>query len=218
MKSHAKMLIATVAVLGLSACAGGGRDDMVSMSRPATAQTSMGQGTMGMAPTPAAARSDAVIVGGQPMLPNRTIVANAVNSQDHETLVAAVKAAGLVDTLQGSGPFTVFAPTDAAFAELPPGTVETLTRPENKQALTGILTYHVVPGRLDMAALKQQIMAGNGSATLKTASGGTLTAMMNGTSNIAIRDVKGQVANVSTYDVYQSNGVIHVVDGVLLPN
>ncbi|MGQ9370740.1 fasciclin domain-containing protein [Azospirillum sp. ST 5-10] len=173
-------------------------------------------GTMADAPMagPAAAP---VIVGGQPMLPGRTIVDNAVNSADHTTLVAAVKAAGLVDTLRGAGPFTVFAPTDAAFRDLPAGTVDTLVKPENKGALTRILTYHVVPGRLDAAALKQRIAAGNGEATLKTVNGAILTASMNGPHNIAIRDGAGTVANISTYDVHQANGVIHVVDTVLMP-
>ncbi|WP_207461643.1 fasciclin domain-containing protein [Azospirillum sp. SYSU D00513] len=160
---------------------------------------------------------DSVMVGGQPMLPSKTIVNNAVNSADHTTLVAAVKAAGLVDTLQGTGPFTVFAPTNSAFNALPAGTVDDLVKPENKTVLTKILTYHVVPGRLDAAALKQQVKAGNGQATLKTASGDTLTALMNGPNNIIIRDGKGGTADITTYDVHQSNGVIHVLDSVLMP-
>jgi uncharacterized surface protein with fasciclin (FAS1) repeats len=159
----------------------------------------------------------AVTVGGQAMLPQRDIVDNAVNSADHTTLVAAVKAAGLVETLKGRGPFTVFAPVNAAFAALPAGTVETLLKPENKAALAGVLTYHVVPGSYDAAALERAVRAGRGQATLKTAAGGTLTAMMNGPRNIVVKDAKGNVANVSTYDVRQSNGVIHVVDRVLLP-
>lgn len=164
-----------------------------------------------------ATMTDSVMVGGQPMLPSKTIVNNAVNSADHTTLVAAVKAAGLVDTLQGAGPFTVFAPTNSAFNALPAGTVDDLVKPENKTVLTKILTYHVVPGRLDAAALKQQVKAGNGQATLKTASGDTLTALMNGPNNIVIRDGKGGTADITTYDVYQSNGVIHVLDSVLMP-
>jgi uncharacterized surface protein with fasciclin (FAS1) repeats len=156
------------------------------------------------------------MVGGAPMYPTRDIVDNAVNSKDHTTLVTAVKAAGLVPTLKSAGPFTVFAPTNAAFAELPPGTVDTLLKPENKAMLGKVLTYHVVPGRLDAAALAQQIRAGSGRAMLKTASGGTLTATMNG-SGIEITDEKGDHAMVTTSDVYQSNGVIHVVDKVLLP-
>ena len=156
------------------------------------------------------------MVGGAAMYPGKDIIDNAVNSRDHTTLVAAVKAAGLVDTLKGSGPFTVFAPTNSAFSMLPAGTVDTLLKPENKGTLTQVLTYHVVPGRIDAAALAQQIRAGGGKAMLKTASGGTLTASMRG-SDVVIMDVKGNAAVVTTADVYQSNGVIHVVDKVLLP-
>ena len=163
-------------------------------------------------------RASEVSVGGQAMLPTRDIVDNAVNSADHTTLVAAVKAAGLVETLKGPGPFTVFAPVNAAFAALPAGTVETLLKPENKAALTGVLTYHVVAGRYDAASIERAIRAGGGQATVKTVGGGTLTAMMNGPRNIVVQDAKGNVANVSTYDVRQSNGVIHVIDKVLLPN
>jgi len=158
------------------------------------------------------------MVGGMAMYPAKDIVDNAVNSKDHTTLVAAVKAAGLVETLKGPGPFTVFAPVNSAFMALPPGTVETLLKPENKATLTKILTYHVVPGRMDSAALKQAIAAGGGMAKLPTASGGTLTAMLNGPNNITLKDDKGAVADITTYDVYQSNGVIQVVDKVLLPN
>jgi uncharacterized surface protein with fasciclin (FAS1) repeats len=156
------------------------------------------------------------MVGGAPMYPSKDIVDNAVNSKDHTTLVAAVKAAGLVDTLKSPGPFTVFAPTNMAFSQLPAGTVDTLLKPENKPTLTKVLTYHVVPGRVDAASLSQQIKAGGGRATLKTASGGTLVATMRGNS-VVIEDAKGQGAVVTTADVYQSNGVIHVVDKVLLP-
>ena len=158
-----------------------------------------------------------VIVGGQPMFPSKDIVDNAVNSADHTTLVAAVKAAGLVDTLKTKGPFTVFAPTNEAFAELPAGTVPSLLKPENKAMLTKVLTYHVVPGRLDFAALQKLIVAGHGSATLKTVAGETLTVMMNGPHNIEVADAKGHVAHITTYDVTQSNGVIQVIDKVLLP-
>jgi len=157
-----------------------------------------------------------VTVGGAPMYATKDIVDNAVNSKDHTTLVAAVKAAGLVDTLKGPGPFTVFAPTNASFTALPAGTVDTLLKPESKPALTKVLTYHVVPGRLDAAALRQQISAGGGKAMLKTASGGTLIAMASG-NGIAISDEGGGSANVTIADVLQSNGVIHVVDKVLLP-
>jgi uncharacterized surface protein with fasciclin (FAS1) repeats len=161
---------------------------------------------------------DTVNVGGQAMYRTKNIVENAVNSKDHTTLVAAVKAAGLVDTLMTKGPFTVFAPTDAAFGKLPAGTVETLVKPENKTTLTKILTYHVVAGNFDAKAIMKAIKAGKGKATLKTVSGGTLTAMMNGPMNVVVMDEKGNTANISTYDVKQSNGVIHVIDTVLLPN
>ena len=166
---------------------------------------------------PAQMTPGTVMVGGQAMYPNKDIVDNGVNSADHTTLVAAVKAAGLVETLKGKGPFTVFAPTNEAFAVLPAGTVDNLLKPENKAALTKILTYHVVAGNMDAAALMNAIRAGGGQATLTTVSGGTLTAMMNGPRNIVLRDAKGNVAEISTYDVRQSNGVIHVVDKVLMP-
>jgi uncharacterized surface protein with fasciclin (FAS1) repeats len=157
-----------------------------------------------------------VVVGGQPMLPSRTIVDNAVNSADHTTLVAAVAAAGLVDTLKGVGPFTVFAPVNRAFQALPPGTVDQLMKPENRAALTSILTYHVVPGRLDSAALRAR-RPGGGMAELESVNGEKLTVRSNGPSNLVIEDAHGGVATISTYDVYQSNGVIHVVQRVLLP-
>jgi len=157
-----------------------------------------------------------VMVGGAAMLPSKDIIDNAVNSKDHTTLVAAVKAAGLVDTLKGSGPFTVFAPTNAAFAALPAGTVETLLKPENKPALSKVLTYHVVAGKLDAAALVKQVTAGGGKAMLKTVQGGTLTATVSGPS-VMITDETGGMAMVTIADVTQSNGVIHVVDKVLLP-
>lgn len=156
------------------------------------------------------------MVGGKEMFPQKNIIENAVNSADHTTLVAAVKAAGLVDTLSGPGPFTVFAPVNAAFDKLPSGTVDTLLKPENKATLTKILTYHVVAGDMDSAALIKAIDAGGGKATLKTVSGGTLTAMKAG-SGISITDEKGGVAMVTIADVQQSNGVIHVVNKVLLP-
>lgn len=159
-----------------------------------------------------------VMVGGEAMFPLKNIVENAVNSKDHTTLVAAVKAAGLVDTLMSKGPFTVFAPTNDAFENLPEGTVATLVKPENKATLTKILTYHVVSGKVTAKSLMKMIKSGGGKAMLKTVSGGTLTAMMNGPMNVVIMDEKGGTANVSTYDVMQSNGVIHVIDHVLLPN
>src|SRR5450830_673854 len=157
------------------------------------------------------------MVGGQSMYPSKDIVDNAVNSADHTTLVAAVKAAGLVDTLKGKGPFTVFAPTNAAFAKLPAGTVDSLVKPENKATLTKILTYHVVSGKYDFDALASAIKKNHGTAELPTVSGGKLTFMKNGMHNIQIKDEAGNVANISTYDVYQSNGVINVVDSVLMP-
>jgi uncharacterized surface protein with fasciclin (FAS1) repeats len=157
------------------------------------------------------------VVGGQEMYPTKNIVENAVNSADHTTLVAAVKAAGLVETLESPGPFTVFAPTNEAFAKLPAGTVENLLKPENKDMLTKILTYHVVTGRLSAVDLRKQIKEGNGEATLKTVSGGTLTAMMQG-KNIVLKDEKGDISTITIPNVFQSNGVIHVVDTVVLPN
>jgi uncharacterized surface protein with fasciclin (FAS1) repeats len=158
-----------------------------------------------------------VRVGGQAMFPTKTIVANAVNSSDHTTLVAAVKAAGLADTLNGKGPFTVFAPTNEAFGGLPNGTVDTLLKPENKAMLTKVLTYHVVPGDYDSTKLRAMILAGNGTATLTTVEGGKLWLMMNGSANITVKDEKGDVADITIADVHQSNGVIQVVDHVLLP-
>ena len=140
-----------------------------------------------------------------------------MNSADNTTLGAAVKAAGLVSALQGPGPLTVFAPTNDAFKDLPPGTVQTLLMPQNKAQLTSVLTYHVVPGRLDFTALSTMIAQGGGTATLKTLNGATLTAAMNGPHNITVTDAKGGVAQIETYDVYQSNGVIQVIDKVLLP-
>ncbi|HSC37635.1 MAG TPA: fasciclin domain-containing protein [Chitinophagaceae bacterium] len=157
-----------------------------------------------------------VTVGGAPMYPSKNIIENAVNSKDHTTLVAAVKAAGLVETLQGAGPFTVFAPTNEAFNMLPKGTVETLLKPENKAMLTKILTYHVIAGRLDSKALAEKIKAGNGTAELQTVSGGKLWAMMKGP-KIVLKDEKGGMSIVTIKNVYQSNGVIHVVDHVVLP-
>jgi uncharacterized surface protein with fasciclin (FAS1) repeats len=157
------------------------------------------------------------MVGGAPMLPTKDIVSNAVNSADHTTLVAAVKAAGLVETLQSPGPFTVFAPTNEAFAKLPAGTVDTLLKAENKDALTKILTYYVVAGKMSSRDLWKAINAGNGWVTLKTVSGGKLKAGISG-KDIVLNDEKGGMSRVTIADVNQSNGVIHVVDSVLLPN
>jgi uncharacterized surface protein with fasciclin (FAS1) repeats len=157
-----------------------------------------------------------VTVGGAPMYPSKDIIDNAVNSKDHTTLVAAVKAAGLVNTLKGPSPFTVFAPTNTAFLALPAGTVDTLLKPENKPQLTKVLTYHVVPGKMDAATLIKQIDTGGGKATLKTAAGGTLTATASG-KTVSVTDESGGISKVTIADVNQSNGVIHVVDKVLLP-
>ncbi len=166
---------------------------------------------------PAALFASDPMVGGSPMSPKKDIIDNAVNSADHTTLVAAVKAAGLVETLKGAGPFTVFAPTNAAFAKLPAGTVDTLLKPENKAMLTKVLTYHVVAGKWSASQIGKMIKDGKGTATIKTVSGGTLTAMMSG-DKIVLKDEKGGTANITIANVFQSNGVIHVVDSVLLPN
>ncbi|MBL0884297.1 MAG: fasciclin domain-containing protein [Chitinophagaceae bacterium] len=162
------------------------------------------------------AQEKTVEVGGAPMYPSKNIVENAVNSKDHTTLVAAVKAAGLVETLQSAGPFTVFAPTNTAFSKLPAGTVETLVKPENKATLTSILTYHVVAGKYDAEAIAKLIKEGNGTAVLKTVSGGSLKASMKG-KKLILTDEKGGVSVVTISNVYQSNGVIHVIDSVVLP-
>ena len=158
-----------------------------------------------------------VMVGGAAMYPSKNIVQNAVNSKDHTTLVAAVKAAGLVETLEGKGPFTVFAPTNAAFAKLPAGTVETLLKPENKATLVKVLTYHVVPGRMTAASLMKAVKAGEGMAKLKTVAGEDLVVKDAGPGKLTITDAKGDVAMVTIADVLQSNGVIHVIDTVMLP-
>jgi len=157
------------------------------------------------------------VVGGKEMFPNKDIIDNAVNSADHTTLVAAVKAADLVTTLKGAGPFTVFAPTNAAFAKLPAGTVENLLKPESKATLSKVLTYHVVAGKMTGADLKKAIDAGKGSATLKTVAGGTLWAMAKDGA-IWLKDEKGGMSMVTIADVLQSNGVINVVDTVVMPN
>jgi uncharacterized surface protein with fasciclin (FAS1) repeats len=157
-----------------------------------------------------------VTVGGAAMYPSKNIVENAVNSKEHTTLVAAVKAAGLVETLQSAGPFTVFAPTNAAFDKLPEGTVGTLVKPENKATLTKILTYHVVAGKFDSKAIAAAIKAGGGTAEFKTVAGGTLKASMKG-NKLMLWDEKGGMSTVTIKDVYQSNGVIHVIDTVVMP-
>ncbi len=157
------------------------------------------------------------MVGGSAMYPSKNIVENAVNSKDHTTLVAAVKAAGLVDTLEGTGPFTVFAPTNEAFAALPEGTVDTLLKPENKGTLTKILTYHVVAGRMSTGDLKKKIKQGGGKAALTTVQGGTLTVTMQD-GKYVVTDEKGGTATITIPNVYQSNGAIQVVNAVLMPN
>ena len=192
-----KLLIAASVTVLLSACAGG-------MSNSGMNKSQMSGGP-------------SVMVGGAAMLPTKDIIDNAVNSKDHTTLVAAVKAAGLVETLKTPGPFTVFAPTNAAFDALPAGTVATLLKPENKALLTKILTAHVVSGKLDAASLAQRVTAGNGRATLTTVSGDALVVTTSG-SNVMVTDEKGGTATVSIANVYQSNGVIHVVNKVLVPN
>ena len=158
-----------------------------------------------------------VMVGGAPMYPTKNIIENAVNSKDHTTLVAAVKAAGLVDTLEGAGPFTVFAPTNEAFAKLPAGTVDTLLKPENKGQLTAVLTYHVVAGHLTAKDLAAKVDEMGGKAVLKTVQGADLTVQRRGASHLTITDAKGGVAHITIADVLQSNGVIHVINKVLIP-
>ncbi|MDQ3071400.1 MAG: fasciclin domain-containing protein [Acidobacteriota bacterium] len=165
--------------------------------------------------TAAASARQTVTVGGAAMYPSKDIIDNAVNSKDHTTLVAAVKAAGLVDTLKGKGPFTVFAPTNAAFAKLPAGTVDTLLKAENKAMLTSVLTYHVVAGRLDSKELMARARSGNGKVELKTVAGGALWVVLQD-GKLWVRDGKGQTAGISIADVYQSNGVIHVIDAVVM--
>lgn len=162
------------------------------------------------------AQEKTVMVGGAPMYPSKNIIENAVNSKEHTTLVAAVKAAGLVETLQSAGPFTVFAPVNKAFDQLPAGTVDNLLKPENKAKLTAVLTYHVISGRLGSKELMEKIKAGGGKATLKTVQGENLTFMMKG-NDLWVIDTKGGKAKVTTKDVFQSNGVIHVIDKVLMP-
>jgi uncharacterized surface protein with fasciclin (FAS1) repeats len=171
------------------------------------------------APAPVLAQMSekTVTVGGAPMYPSKNIIQNAVNSKDHTTLVAAVKAAGLVDTLSGPGPFTVFAPTNAAFAKLPAGTVDNLLKPENKSTLVKVLTYHVVPGRMTAVALMKAVKEGEGEAHLKTVAGEDLIVKQAGPGKLTVTDSKGDVANVTIADVLQSNGVIHVIDTVMLP-
>ncbi len=173
-------------------------------------------GTTGFAQNQMNKKADVKTVGGAPMYPTKNIVENAVNSKDHTTLVAAVTAAGLVETLQSEGPFTVFAPVNQAFEALPDGTVETLLKPENKKALQGVLTYHVLSGKFDAAAVVAAIKKGNGTATFKTVAGGQLMAKIKD-GNVQLTDENGRTALVTIADVHQSNGVIHVIDTVVLP-
>jgi len=194
------LALALLSAASLSACMG-------TLSTHADGNAAMADSAMA---------ADNPMVGGAAMYASKDIIDNAVNSADHTTLVAAVKAAGLVATLKGPGPFTVFAPTNAAFAALPAGTVDTLLKAENKPTLTRILTYHVVAGRLDSTALAAKIRAGGGSATLATVQGEPLKVWMQG-DNVVVTDTKGNSATVTTANVYQSNGVIHVVDKVLMP-
>ena len=168
-------------------------------------------------PTLAQMKEQTVTVGGAPMYPSKNIIQNAVNSKDHTTLVAAVKAAGLVDTLQGSGPFTVFAPTNAAFAKLPAGTVDSLLKPQMKEKLVAVLTYHVLPGRLSVKDLWEASNKGGGKAKFKTVEGEELTVEFKG-QVLTIRDSKGKASKVTVQNVFQSNGVIHVIDSVLMPS
>ena len=199
----------------MSACGGTATNNANTM----TANNSMkanNTSTMAPANTATAPADDNPMVGGSPMMKTKDIIDNAVNSKDHTTLVAAVKAAGLVDTLKGAGPFTVFAPTNEAFDKLPKGTVDTLLKPENKKTLTGILTYHVVAGKMDAAAIAKGIEDGKGKFAMKTVAGGTLTATMEG-KDVIITDEKGGKSKVTIANVMQSNGVIHVVDSVLMP-
>jgi uncharacterized surface protein with fasciclin (FAS1) repeats len=180
--------------------------------------TTSNTSTNSMAPTNTNTMANTInpMVGGAPMLATKDIIDNAVNSKDHTTLVTAVKAAELVETLKGAGPFTVFAPTNAAFDKVPKATLDTLLKPESKKALAGILTYHVVAGKQDAASIVKAIEAGNGKATFKTVAGGTLTASLDG-KNVVLTDEKGGKSTVTIADVMQSNGVIHVVDTVLMP-
>lgn len=202
-------------VAAISAC-GGAATNTTNTNTAANNSAMKPANTMAPANTATAPAETGPIVGGAPMLKSKDIIDNAVNSKDHTTLVAAVKAAGLVETLKGAGPFTVFAPVNAAFEKLPKGTVDTLLKPESKKALTGILTYHVVAGKQDAASITKAIEDGKGKATFKTVAGGTLTASLEG-KDVILTDEKGGKSKVTIADVTQSNGVIHVVDSVLMP-
>lgn len=203
--------------VGLAGCGAPAANNAANSSNAMKSNTANTMATNAApANTTAAPTSSDPIVGGAPMSKTKDIIDNAVNSKDHTTLVAAVKAAGLVETLKGTGPFTVFAPVNAAFDKLPKGTVDTLLKPESKKALTGILTYHVVAGKQDAASIVKAIEEGKGKATFKTVAGGTLTATLEG-KDVILTDEKGGKSKVTIADVMQSNGVIHVVDSVLMP-
>lgn len=205
-------MAATMAII--TACGGADTANTASnTAKMAPANNSMAN--TAAANTATAPASDNPMVGGSAMLKTKDIIDNAVNSKDHTTLVAAVKAADLVETLKGAGPFTVFAPTNEAFDKLPKGTVDTLLKPENKKKLAGILTYHVVAGKMDAAAIAKGIEEGKGKFEMKTVAGGTLTATMDG-KDVIITDEKGGKSKVTIANVMQSNGVIHVVDSVLM--
>ncbi len=218
MKKRFVVSLISAASLSLAALAGCASETAQNSSNATVTNSPTNQAspTAKMTPSPEMNASDNPMVGGAPMLRTKDIIDNAVNSKDHTTLVAAVKAAGLVETLKGPGPFTVFAPTNAAFDKLPKGTVDTLLKPENKEKLKKILTYHVVAGIEDAASIVKKIEDGKGKATFKTVSGGTLTASKSG-DVVTLTDEKGGTSRVSIADVNQSNGVIHVVDTVLMP-
>jgi uncharacterized surface protein with fasciclin (FAS1) repeats len=208
--STLRLMLCTAAAVALTACSEGTEaGNQVQTTDEIVVQDEM--------PEEANTGSATVMVGGAEMFANKNIVENASQSADHSTLVTAVKAAGLVDTLSGAGPFTVFAPTNTAFGKLPAGTVDTLVKPESQKALTDILTYHVVSGRMTAADLASAIEKGGGTATLKTVAGGSLTATKAG-ATITLKDAKGGTSTVTQGDVIQSNGVIHVVDAVLMPS
>ena len=205
------LTLALMSGIALAACSADDTDADMAATTPDPAMTD--PATDPMATTPDPMTDDSMAAPGADM----DIVANASNSPDHTTLVSAVQAAGLAETLQGPGPYTVFAPTNAAFDALPAGTVDGLLEPDSKDQLTGVLTYHVVEGSLDAAALTQQIEAGNGEARLTTVAGGELVAKANPAGGVTITDAQGNTANVTTADLRSSNGVIHVVDKVLMP-
>ena len=219
MKQKLILTLAALSAAVFAACAGPGSDPVGGNRNNNTGKMSgntMNANTNASMPSNTNTGDGNPMVGGAAMLKTKDIIDNAANSKDHTTLVAAVKAAGLVDTLKGAGPFTVFAPVNAAFEKLPAGTVDGLLKPESKAALTKILTYHVVPGKQDAATIAKAIEDGKGKATFKTVAGGTLTAAMEGPS-VVLTDEKGGKSRVTTADVMQSNGVIHVIDSVLMP-